>query len=172
MINVGILGATGAVGQRFVQLLANHPWFKLTTLTASERSAGKKYQDAVNWRLDSPFPEEIGELIVSPGIGVAPSVLVIGDVALVAFDHLGCGFEHGQYSERTDGTDGDDSVVEVGRYYDLPADCIRHCSPFGTLLFFRACVRCDIDADGACNDDYHGCYCQYFGVHRHQLILV
>jgi len=66
MINVGILGATGAVGQRFVQLLANHPWFKLTTLTASDRSAGKKYQDAVNWRLDSPFPEEIGELIVSP----------------------------------------------------------------------------------------------------------
>ncbi|HJJ36320.1 MAG TPA: aspartate-semialdehyde dehydrogenase [Methanocorpusculum sp.] len=66
MINVGILGATGAVGQRFVQLLANHPWFKLTTLTASERSAGKRYADAVNWRLDSPFPESAGEIIVSP----------------------------------------------------------------------------------------------------------
>lgn len=66
MLNVGILGATGAVGQRFVQLLANHPWFKLTTLTASERSAGKRYADAVNWRLDSPFPESAGEVIVSP----------------------------------------------------------------------------------------------------------
>lgn len=66
MINVGVLGATGAVGQRFVQLLANHPWFKLTTLTASERSAGKRYADAVNWRLDSPFPEDAGDLVVSP----------------------------------------------------------------------------------------------------------
>ncbi len=65
MINVGVLGATGAVGQRFVQLLANHPWFNLTTLTASERSAGKPYGSVVNWRLDSPFPESAGELIVS-----------------------------------------------------------------------------------------------------------
>lgn len=66
MINVGVLGATGAVGQRFVQLLANHPWFKLTTLTASERSAGKRYADAVNWRLDSPFPKSASEITVSP----------------------------------------------------------------------------------------------------------
>ncbi len=65
MINVGVLGATGAVGQRFVQLLANHPWFKLTTLTASERSTGKRYADAVNWRLDSPFPKNVGEVVVS-----------------------------------------------------------------------------------------------------------
>ena len=43
MIHVGVLGATGAVGQRFVQLLANHPWFTLSTLTASDRSAGKTY---------------------------------------------------------------------------------------------------------------------------------
>ncbi|HKM41889.1 MAG TPA: aspartate-semialdehyde dehydrogenase [Methanocorpusculum sp.] len=66
MINVGVLGATGAVGQRFVQLLANHPWFNLTTLTASDRSAGKTYGSVVNWRLDSPFPEASGELVVSP----------------------------------------------------------------------------------------------------------
>lgn len=64
MINVGVLGATGAVGQRFVQLLSNHPWFNLQTLTASERSAGKRYSDAVNWRLDEPFPENTGDLIV------------------------------------------------------------------------------------------------------------
>lgn len=66
MINVGVLGATGAVGQRFVQLLADHPWFDLTTLTASERSAGKLYRNVVNWRLDVPFPESIGDIRVSP----------------------------------------------------------------------------------------------------------
>lgn len=64
MIKVGILGATGAVGQRFVQLLAKHPWFELTALCASERSATKRYRDAVNWRLDVPFPESIGDLTV------------------------------------------------------------------------------------------------------------
>ena len=66
MINVGVLGATGAVGQRFVQLLANHPWFELTTLTASERSAGKPYGRVVNWRVDAPFPETVADRIVSP----------------------------------------------------------------------------------------------------------
>ena len=66
MIKVGVLGATGAVGQRFVQLLAKHPWFDLVTLTASERSAGKKYGDVVNWKLDAPFPEKVRNLAVSP----------------------------------------------------------------------------------------------------------
>ncbi|NLV27837.1 MAG: aspartate-semialdehyde dehydrogenase [Methanomicrobiales archaeon] len=65
MVSVGVLGATGAVGQRFVQLLADHPYFDLTVLTASGRSAGKKYRDAVNWRLDLPLPEPIGDIIVS-----------------------------------------------------------------------------------------------------------
>jgi len=66
MINVGVLGATGAVGQRFVELLADHPWFNLTTLAASERSANKPYEKVVNWRLDTPFPEKIGKLKVTP----------------------------------------------------------------------------------------------------------
>ncbi|MCP1661775.1 MAG: aspartate-semialdehyde dehydrogenase [Methanocalculus sp. MSAO_Arc1] len=66
MINVGVLGATGAVGQRFVQLLASHPWFHLQTLTASERSAGKPYGNVVNWRLDAPFPASIADTVVSP----------------------------------------------------------------------------------------------------------
>jgi aspartate-semialdehyde dehydrogenase len=66
MIKVGVLGATGAVGQRFVLLLANHPWFDLVTLNASERSAGKKYGDVVNWKLDAPFPEKVRNLKVSP----------------------------------------------------------------------------------------------------------
>jgi aspartate-semialdehyde dehydrogenase len=66
MIKVGVLGATGAVGQRFVQLLANHPWFDLVSLNASERSAGKKYGDVVSWKLDAPFPEKVRNIIVSP----------------------------------------------------------------------------------------------------------
>jgi aspartate-semialdehyde dehydrogenase len=66
MITVGVLGATGAVGQRFVQLLANHPWFELTTLTASERRVGRRYRDVVNWRLDVPFPDSVGDLMISP----------------------------------------------------------------------------------------------------------
>jgi len=66
MINVGVLGATGAVGQRFVELLADHPWFNLSTLAASERSAGKPYSKVVNWRLETPFPENIEKIKVVP----------------------------------------------------------------------------------------------------------
>jgi aspartate-semialdehyde dehydrogenase len=70
MVNVGVLGATGAVGQRFVEQLADHPWFNLTALAASDRSAGKRYGDVVNWRLDTPFPDKIAKVKVcatSPG---------------------------------------------------------------------------------------------------------
>lgn len=78
MINVGVLGATGAVGQRFVELLADHPWFNLTTLAASERSAGKPYGDVVNWRLETPFPEKIAKVKVK---NITPSAMK--DVDLV-----------------------------------------------------------------------------------------
>jgi len=61
---VAILAATGAVGQRFVQLLEGHPWFEIEVLAASERSAGKKYRDACNWTLESEMPPEIGEMTV------------------------------------------------------------------------------------------------------------
>lgn len=63
-INVGILGATGAVGQRFVQLLEGHPWFKITELCASERSIGKKYSDVVNWKVSARIPKEVAGLKV------------------------------------------------------------------------------------------------------------
>jgi len=63
-IPVAILGATGSVGQKFVQLLANHPWFEVNELCASDKSAGRKYKDAVDWFLASPFPESIGEILV------------------------------------------------------------------------------------------------------------
>lgn len=61
---VGILGATGAVGQRFISLLADHPWFQITDLLASERSAGKRYGEAVKWVLDTPLPPHIADLPV------------------------------------------------------------------------------------------------------------
>ena len=64
--DVGILGATGMVGQRFIQLLANHPWFKITWLAASDRSAGKPYAEACNWRLDTDLPPGIAEMILQP----------------------------------------------------------------------------------------------------------
>ena len=64
MVNVGILGATGMVGQRFIQLLEDHPKFEITALTASARSAGKKYQDAVTWHMDTPIPETVQDTVV------------------------------------------------------------------------------------------------------------
>ncbi|MFZ0336290.1 MAG: aspartate-semialdehyde dehydrogenase [Candidatus Acidiferrales bacterium] len=64
-IEVGILGATGMVGQQFVALLANHPWFRLTWLAASERSAGKRYGD-LPWRLAAQLPEDAARLEVGP----------------------------------------------------------------------------------------------------------
>src|SRR6202167_5807171 len=63
---IGILGATGMVGQRFIQLLENHPWFRITWLAASDRSSGKRYEDAAKWRLDTPCPERIAKMTVSP----------------------------------------------------------------------------------------------------------
>ena len=63
---VGIVGATGMVGQRFVTLLENHPWFKLTVLAASGRSAGKTYEEAVGprWAMTSPMPESVKKMVV------------------------------------------------------------------------------------------------------------
>ncbi len=63
---VGILGATGTVGQRFVQLLASHPQFEITALAASERSTGKPYVEAAPWKLSVPMPDSVKEIIVSP----------------------------------------------------------------------------------------------------------
>jgi aspartate-semialdehyde dehydrogenase len=59
---VAVLGATGTVGQRFISLLADHPWFKLTALTTSDRSAGKRYADAVHWHLPAPMPESVANM--------------------------------------------------------------------------------------------------------------
>src|SRR3954453_18854298 len=63
-IPVAVLGATGSVGQRFVQLLEHHPWFRLHEVVASERSAGKKYGDAADWRLATLLPGDAAALTV------------------------------------------------------------------------------------------------------------
>jgi len=63
-LRAGVLGATGLVGQRIVSLLANHPWFELTEVAASERSSGKTYAEAVRWHLDTPIPPAARDLVV------------------------------------------------------------------------------------------------------------
>ena len=65
-LRVGILGATGMVGQRFIALLENHPWFEVVAVAASPRSAGKAYEDAVGgrWKMDTPMPEAVKKLVV------------------------------------------------------------------------------------------------------------
>jgi aspartate-semialdehyde dehydrogenase len=64
-IPVGILGATGTVGQRFIQLLHEHPWFEVTWLAASDRSAGKLYAEAAKWNLNTPIPAKVASMKVS-----------------------------------------------------------------------------------------------------------
>jgi aspartate-semialdehyde dehydrogenase len=73
---IGILGATGMVGQRFIQLLERHPWFEVAWLAASDRSSGKKYGDAAKWRLDTPLPERIANITVAPAEAAgAPKII-------------------------------------------------------------------------------------------------
>ncbi|MEE3480789.1 MAG: aspartate-semialdehyde dehydrogenase [Lachnospiraceae bacterium] len=78
-LHVGILGATGMVGQRFIALLENHPWFQVTVVAASGRSAGKTYAEAVEgrWKMDTPIPADVKDLVlrdVSDVSGVAKDV--------------------------------------------------------------------------------------------------
>ena len=65
-LRVGILGGTGMVGQRFISLLENHPWFEVVTIAASARSAGKTYEEAVGgrWKMDTPMPEAVKKIVV------------------------------------------------------------------------------------------------------------
>ncbi|MCB0114389.1 MAG: aspartate-semialdehyde dehydrogenase [Caldilineaceae bacterium] len=63
-VKVGVLGATGAVGQRFVQMLQGHPWFEISALCASERSVGKRYADACNWNLRGDMPAHLRDVIL------------------------------------------------------------------------------------------------------------
>ncbi len=74
-IPVGVLGATGTVGQRFVQLLANHPWFEVVAVTGSARTAGRPYSAGVNWKLNGDIPAGVANLIVRP---TEPNLAIAG----------------------------------------------------------------------------------------------
>ena len=96
-IPVGILGATGVVGQRFIQMLERHPWFEVAWLAASDRSEGKSYAEAARWRLKTPIPTAVAAMRVSPAIpDGAPRVIFAAlDAGIAAeleprFAHAGC----------------------------------------------------------------------------------
>ncbi|MDR3775044.1 MAG: aspartate-semialdehyde dehydrogenase [Terracidiphilus sp.] len=84
---IGILGATGMVGQRYIQLLERHPWFEVAWLAASDRSSGKTYGEAAKWRLDTPCPERIARMTVSPAEPEgAPKIIFASIDAAIALE--------------------------------------------------------------------------------------
>ena len=96
-IPVGILGATGIVGQRFVQMLEHHPWFEVAWLAASDRSEGKPYLESARWRLKTPIPGPVAQMRVSPARpeGAPKIIFAALDAAIAAeleprFAEAGC----------------------------------------------------------------------------------
>ena len=85
---VGVVGATGMVGQRFVTLLENHPWFQLTVVAASARSAGKSYEQAVGarWAMTTPMPEEAKALVVRDAQAEKEAIAAAVDFIFCAVD--------------------------------------------------------------------------------------
>jgi aspartate-semialdehyde dehydrogenase len=84
---VGILGATGIVGQRFVQMLEHHPWFEVAWLAASDRSEGRLYSEAARWRMKTPMPSRVAAMRVSPALpDGAPKVIFAALDASIAAD--------------------------------------------------------------------------------------
>ena len=79
-IPVGVLGATGTVGQRFVQLLDTHPWFEVVAVTGSDRTVGRPYGEGVNWKLAGAPPASVANLIVQP---TSPEIDVPGKPPVV-----------------------------------------------------------------------------------------
>jgi aspartate-semialdehyde dehydrogenase len=110
-IEVGILGATGMVGQQFIALLADHPWFKVTWLGASQRSEGKAYCDACAWRLASALPDDVAKLTVDAATpGRAPKLVFSGLDSSVAGEIEGAFAEAGH------------TIVSNSRNYRMEAD--------------------------------------------------
>ena len=86
--HVAVIGATGMVGQRFVTLLQNHPWFQVTTLAASSHSAGKTYEQAVGsrWMMSTPIPEQVRSIVVKDAVADAEEIARSVDFAFCAVD--------------------------------------------------------------------------------------
>ncbi len=87
VLRAGILGATGAVGQKFIELLDGHPWFRVTALVASDRSAGSHYTDAVNWIGASSIPREIASMEIRPLSDSLPCDFVFSGLHASVADH-------------------------------------------------------------------------------------
>src|SRR5512134_2480252 len=87
-IDVGVLGATGMVGQQFIRQLASHPWFRPAWLAASERSEGRSYCEAASWRLASPIPHEVGSARVEPCTPGRGPQLVFSALDAAAAQHI------------------------------------------------------------------------------------
>lgn len=94
---IGILGATGVVGQRFIQMLEHHPWFEVAWLAASDRSEGKTYGEAARWRLKTPIPAAVAKMPVSPATpeGAPKIIFAALDASIAAeleprFAEAGC----------------------------------------------------------------------------------
>ena len=97
-LKVAVLGATGSVGQKFIELLQNHPWFELHEVAASERSAGKLYKDAVNWVQSTPLPDKAANLTVKEcRPGLESKIVFSGLDASVAGEIEQEFAEHGYY---------------------------------------------------------------------------
>src|SRR5256885_77999 len=110
-IDVGILGATGMVGQQFIALLANHPWFRVTWLGASQRSEGKSYSEASAWRLAAPLPDGVARQTVDAATpGRAPELVFSGLDSSVAGEIEGAFAQAGH------------TIVSNSRNYRMDAD--------------------------------------------------
>jgi aspartate-semialdehyde dehydrogenase len=110
-VEVGILGATGAVGQQFISLLAGHPWFEVVWLGASQRSEGKAYRDATAWRLPTPLPDSVARQQVDQAMpGRAPKLVFSGLDSSVAGEIEGAFAQAGHV------------IVSNSRNYRMEAD--------------------------------------------------
>src|SRR5213596_2831301 len=96
-ISVGLLGATGIVGQRFIQMLEQHPWFEVGWLAASDRSEGRPYGEAARWRLKTAIPDQVAKMRVSPAKpdGASKVIFAALDASIAAeleprFAEAGC----------------------------------------------------------------------------------
>ena len=95
-MKVAILGATGMVGQRFIEMLEGHPFFDLTDLAASSRSAGKNYKDAAKWYLDGEMPEDLKDRVVKE---IDPSCNAVSDDADAVVIALMGGYYFGVFDQ-------------------------------------------------------------------------
>ena len=96
-IKVGILGATGSVGQKFIELLKDHPWFEIAELGASERSAGKKYKDACNWIMKTGLKSEIADLEIKECVPNFKSKLIFSGLDSSVAEEIETDFANAGY---------------------------------------------------------------------------